>query len=1067
MYSTNFALKHPNTIFVFAFLITIIGMVSYLTLPREAAPDIKIPTIIVMVPYPGVSPEDVESLVTNRLEAKFEDLTDLDEVTSTSSEGMSMVFVTFNPDTDLGEALTQVRDRVNRARSELPSDVLEPVVKEISSSDWPILKITISGNVGLTRLKRLGEELEKEIEAMPGVLEVDLAGGTQREIRVEVDPHKLLSYGISLDDLVLALRQENVNIPGGPVEEGDIRYTLRIPEEFKDPDEIRNIVISTKSGHPVRVFEVATIVDGFKDRFTVARYRGEECVSLSLKKQSGANIIKLVDKVKAYVDEASANFPPGTNHVFLNDFSKYIRLRVDELENNLLTALILVMSILFLFIGGRNALFVALAIPLSLLLTFILLDQMGVTLNMVVLFSLVLALGMLVDNAIVITENIFRHAKMGKPVAVAARDATDEVGWPVITSTLTTVAVFIPLLSWPGIMGEFMSYLPTVLIVSLIASLFVALVITPVIAAKFMPQPKGPIENADETQGLPDNWVMRGYRRLLEWCMDWRYVVIGAMVALLIGSIAAYFTSQPEVEFFPSTTPDRANLSVEAPEGTRIEATDRVALSLERYLSGLSNVKHYVSEVGYGSGFNSGEGTPYLARLALDFQDVADWTEHPLQTLEDLREEMALIPGASIRISKQKMGPPTGAPVNIEIAGEDYAVLSDVADTIQERIKQTAGLVDLSDDFSEGRPEIEIKFDRVLSNQLALLGLQAVAGAVRTAIYGTKATVYRVGEEEYDVTVRLADPYRKHREDVLALTVSGKEGRQIPLSQLVKLESTVGATAIQHVDRKRVITVSADVEGRSGPEVLKDVQSILKDYHPRGATISYTGENEEMDESKGFLGKALIIGVFLIFMILITQFDNIAQVSIILFTIILSMIGVFLGLFVNKAPFSILMTGMGVVSLAGVVVNNGIVLIDFINQLKAGGKSTKEACVLASMVRLRPVFLTAATTVAGLVPMATGIDVNVKALTIESGTSSTEFWGPMALAVTWGLSFATVLTLVVVPALYYSFDRAKLQLAKVWAKVPWLRTILLALGLLIAVLITYQLIVKLAMMAGA
>ena len=1066
MVITDFALRHRTTTFVLAFLIIVIGMVSYLGMPREAAPDIKIPTIMVVVPYPGVSPEDTESLVTSHLEAEFEDLRDLDEIKSISSEGMSLVYVSFLPDTDITEASQRVRDRVNRARPKIPSDVLEPVVREISSSDWPILMVNISGEAGLLKLKSLGEDLEQEIEALEGVVEVDLSGGIEREIRVEVNPHLLLSYKLSLTDVINALAMENINIPGGPVEEGDIRYTLRIPEEIDDPDQIKDLVVSTKFGHPIRIREIGVVVDGYKEQLTRSRYRGKTGVSLTVKKESGANIIKLVEQVKELIEERSPGFPAGTRVTYLNDFSKRIRSMVNELENNIITALLLVMAVLFMFVGGRNAFFVALAVPFSMLVSFVVLHAMGITLNMVVLFGLILALGMLVDNAIVIVENIYRHTFMGKTTLKAALDGTREVGWPVITSTLTTVSVFIPLLFWPGVMGEFMHYLPLTLIVTLSSSLFVALIINPVIASAFM-KPGVP-DKAKELKGVKGSFV-RGYRLLLRWSLGNRTIVLLVVLAIIAVSIGALRMASPAVEFFPSSTPEGGRVAIRAAEGTALEATDKVSLRLEEFLEEQPNVVHYLANVGVGGGrgFSApGEGTPYLGNISFDFQDRDEWTERPGETIENLRYIMADVAGADIRVELQRMGPPTGAPVNIEIAGTDFKVLSKAAEEVKEIIGGIEGLTDLRDDFEDGRPELQLRFDRMLSNKLILQGLRIVAGTVRSAIYGTKATVYRLGEEEYDVTVRLADEFRTNREDVLALTVAGKEGRHIPLSQVVKLEGDVGASSIRHVDRKRVVTVSGDAEGRPGAEILREAREKLKDYSKRGATLSYTGENKEMVKARAFLARALIIGVFLIAMVLLTQFNSIGQAFIILLSVLLSMVGVMWGLIINRMPFSVMMTGVGIISLAGVVVNNAIVLIDFINKQRAEGMGLTDAIVEAGVVRLRPVLLTATTTILGLVPMAQGFDFDIRKLKVATGTGSMEFWGPMAISVIYGLAFATLLTLIVVPVVYHLLDSAHSRTTVILGKRPVLRRVALLLGLAAAGAFAYLMIVGVSGMGG-
>jgi CzcA family heavy metal efflux pump len=1057
MQSTNFALKHRTTVTVLVFLIVVVGMVSYLALPREAAPDIKFPFIVVMVPYPGVSPLDMEQLVTTRLEAKLEDLTDVETMTSTSSEGLSLIFLKFLPDVDIVEATQRVRDRVNRARSDLPADILEPDVKEISSSDWPILKVVFAGTAGPVRLKRLAETLKTSMEALPGVLEVDLTGGLEREIRVEVNPHQLHAYGLSLQDVTAALSMENINIPGGPIKEGGMRYTLRIPEELTDPDQIEDLVVSTKFGHAIRIREVAEVVDGHKDPGTVSRYKGQEGVALSIKKQSGANIIDVVTSVKQIIAERQAQFPAGTTVTYLNDYSKYIRDLVSELENNIITALILVVLVLFLFIGGRNSLFVAVAIPLSMLVSFIVLDSLGDTLNMVTLFGLILALGMLVDNAIVIVENIYRHFSMGKDRIQAAMDGTNEVAWPVITSTLTTLAVFFPLLAWPGIMGKFMGFLPRTLIITLTSSLFVALLITPVMASMFMTRgkpKKGQVEGAPERE----SGFVRGYRWLLRGALRFPVLVLVATLVLMIGSAMAYFSTKPQVQFFPETTPERLQVSIRSPEGTRLESTSSVSEQVEKILIQQANVLHVLAEVGAGGDFNP-DGTAHIGRITADFLDRRDWLESPFQTIENVRGAMSVVAGAELRIDKDRRGPPSGPPVNIEIAGEDFDVLALIAEQVKERIDGIEGLTDVDDDHDAQRPELQLRFNRILSNKLILHGLQVVAGTVRTAMYGTKATVYRVGDEEFDVSVRLQDRFRSNREDVLGLTVAGKEGRLIPLSQVATLEPGLGSSSIQHIDRRRVITVSGQAEGRPGPEVLKDVQKRLHGFNPKGATLSFTGENKDMADAQGFMGKALLVGLLLIAMVLLTQFNNIGQSLIILFSVLLSLTGVWWGLIINRMPFSVMMTGLGIISLAGIVVNNAIVLIDFINKLRDQGMDLKEALVEAGAVRLRPILLTAGTTILGLLPMAQGIDLDVRNLHIETGTGSMEFWGPMAITVIYGLLFATVLTTIVVPVMYYSLDRMKFRLLGATQSRPKVRAVAILVGILLMIWLAYKLIV--------
>jgi multidrug efflux pump subunit AcrB len=1052
---TLFALKHRTTILVFVFLLVIVGMVSYLGMPRESTPDIKMPYVMTLVPYIGASPEDVEQLVTNRIEKEFEDLNDVEEMNSTSAEGMSMVVLKFLPDTDITDAMQRVRDRVNRARPDMPQDIEEPEIREISSSDWPIVTVNVSGDAPLVRLKNLADDLADEIEKIDGVLEADVVGGLTREVRIEVNPHLLRAAGISLQDVTTALAAENVNVPGGHIDQGKLRYTLRIDKELKDPLELENYVVGVKSGRPVRVHEIGRVVDDFKEVTTMSRYVGKPGVSISVKKNPGANIIKVVAQVKRIMEKAQPSLPKGTTVAYLNDQSDRIAKMVNELENNIIAALVLVLLVLFLFIGGRNAVFVAVAIPLSMLVSFMILASMDVTLNFVVLFSLVLALGMLVDNAIVVVENIYRHYSVEKKTPLqAAEDGTAEVYWAVFSSTLTTVAVFVPLLSWPGIMGKFMGYLPLTLIVTLSASFFVAVIINPVIAASFMPPPP---TKKSRTQMIT-GWLGDKYELLLLFCIRHGAIFVGSIVVFFVLSVMALAAYKPMVEFFPSTTPETVAIDLEAQQGSNIFHTDRLARQLEEMIKPETNVKHFVMDVGAAGNKLFGSTSPINARATVDFLDRTDWKENPLFTIERLRARTQAISGAKVEISKQKMGPPSGAPVNIEISGDDFTLLSNVADEIQAKIKGIKGLTDLSDDYAEGRPELGLVIDPVISRQLVENPLQAVAGTVRTAIFGTKATQYRIGENEYDVTVRLQDSYRLRQEDVMSLTVAGKEGKQIPISQIARIDSGLGTTSIRHLGGNRVVTVSGEAEGRPGAEILMDVQKALKGYKPRGADLSYTGENKEMAKSQAFMAKSLLIGIFLIAIILLTQFNSFSQVSIILFTVLLSLIGVFWGIIITGMNFSVMMTGLGIISLAGVVVNNGIVLIDFINQQREKGRPLKEAVVESGRLRTRPVLLTAGTTVLGLVPMAQGIDIDFKTMHIETGTSSMEFWGPMAVSVIYGLTFATILTLLMVPALYYLTEKTKCRMADFFARHPRVKTAITVAGLLFLTLVAIRLI---------
>ncbi|RME49888.1 MAG: efflux RND transporter permease subunit, partial [Deltaproteobacteria bacterium] len=963
----------------------------------------------------GVSPSDIETLVTQPLERELKELKDVEEMSSTSAEGISIITIEFTPEANIDEALQKVREKVDLARPDLPKDAEDPVITEISFSDWPIIILTLSGDVGPVRLKAIGEDLEEKIEQIPGVLEVNLNGGVEREIQVLVDPKRLAYYHVTLDDVMHAVQGENVNLPGGDIDVGSASYLVRVPADFKHPEEISDLVVKMKGGKPVFVRDVARVVDGFKDRATLARLDGREAISLGVTKRTGENIIRIIDEIKALVAREAENFPPGTEVAFLNDQSKQIRQMVQELENNILSGLLLVLGVLFVALTFNTAILVAVAIPLSMLITFVVLQVLGITLNMVVLFSLILALGMLVDNAIVIVENIYRHASMGKPMLRATQAAVLEVAWPVTTSTITTLSAFFPLLFWPGIMGKFMGFLPRTLIIALSASLFVALVMNPVLSKRFLRVPKGRLRDPDLE--VEDNAFVRLYRRSLIVSLRHPILVVVLGVLSLVGTIFAYGKLGQGVEFFPETTPEKAIINIEAPLGTRLEATNEIVREIESYIATLDGVETFVSIVGGAQAqrvTDSNANAPNKAQINIDLDPDRD----PWGTIARIRAFTATITGAEIDVEKEKVGPPSGAPIAVELSGPDFAELGRLAHQLRERIKGIEGIVDLKDDYALSRPEIQVIVDRTAAQQ-AKTSTGRIAATIRTAINGSKASTLREAEDEYDITVRLDEPFRRSIDDLENLAIPGDKGVPIPLSELAELRMLPGAGAIRHKETKRVVTVRANVTGRLANDVLHDVQTTLADFAlPAGYSLRYAGENEEQDKARAFLAKAFVVGLFLIFLTLVTQFNSVVLPVIILISVILSLIGVLWGLIVTATPFGVIMTGLGVISLAGVVVNNAIVLIDFIQQLRSGGMQKLEAIVMAGQIRLRPVLLTAVTTILGLIPMAIGWSIDFSHLKIAPAGRSGEWWAPMAIAVIFGLTLATLLTLIVVPVLY-------------------------------------------------
>ncbi len=1027
---TNWSLYHKTSIFVLLFIVVIAGIISYRNLPVESFPQIKQPVVIVAVPYLGVSPSDMETLVAQPVESKLQEISKIKKMTSTSQEGFTNIVVEFESDVDIDEAVRKVRENVDQARPELPGDIEEPVIQEINFENIPIMMVSIVGDQSLVRLKKIAEDLQDKFEQIPGVLDVNISGGLEREVKINLNPARLRYYALGVNDVIQSIRSENTTIPGGSVESGNLNYTVRIPGEFSSINEIKNVVVKTINGYPIYLRDLADVEFGYKDQTSYSRLDNRSSVTLSIQKRSGENIIRIADEVKRILKEEKEHFPTKTDYVILADQSKEIRSMVNDLENNIIAGLLLVMGVLYFFMGWRNGLLVGIAIPLSMLLSFIVLGLLGYTLNMVVLFSLILALGMLVDNAIVIIENIYRHHQEGTGLFKAAIEATEEVGAAVFASTITTLFAFSPLILWPGVIGEFMKYLPITLIITLSASLFVAFVFNPVIASSFLKLDK-------KMQRLPGDrflrWAMVRYQTTLNLALKYRKTALAITFALYILMFIIYGILNHGVEFFPDMEPNQAWIKVEAPLGTRLESSDKIISEIEKRIAETPDMEHFVAEVGNISNafdFGTGGGNPHKSQVTIDFLERHLRKQNSFTTLEEVKEKIQGIPGARIDVTKPQEGPPTGNAVEIQIKGESFAVLDQISSDIQRRIKSVPGLTELRDNYEKGKPELQIRIDR---EKAALLGLNTaqIASTIRTAINGTVASEFRVGQDEYDITVRFAKDFRRNYSDLLGLTIF-YEGKHIPLANLATVNFSSGLSTVNHVDGDRVITITADAFGRSSAEVLAETKDRLKDYvPPEGYTLTYAGQDTEQKKASAFLTRAFLIAILLIFFVLVTQFNSITLPFVIMISVLLSFFGVFFGLLVTFMPFGIIMTGIGIISLTGVVVNNAIVLIDYIQKLRERGMSKMEAIIQGGKIRLRPVVLTAITTILGLIPLTTGINVDFIGLFkgdfskfIQIGAESSQWWSNMGVAVIFGLLFSTVLTLIVVPVLYYIMSDA-------------------------------------------
>lgn len=1086
---TSFAVRHPTSMLVLLGIVAVLGLVSYLSIPKEASPEITIPVIAVSTSYPGVSPNDVETLVTRRIEEELNTIPEIEELTSTSVEGHSSVVAEFSTGVDMEEALRKVREKVDRAKPKLPADVKEPVVMEFNLSEFPILQVNVSGEYGLVRLKDVAEDLKERLEQIPMISEVQVSGGLEREVKVEVDLARLKHYGLTYQDIVETIQNENVTIPGGVLDVGSVKYPVRVAGEFADTRLIEDLVVATRGGRPIYVRDVADVDFGFKEQASYARLDGNPVVTLDVIKRSGENIIATADVVRAAIAEMEPGFPPTTVVKITADQSEDIHEMVTSLENNIISGLILVLAVLLFFLGLRNAGFVAISIPLSMLLSFIVLKAVGITMNMVVLFSLILALGMLVDNAIVVVENIYRHMEEGLDRATAAVRATGEVAMPVIASTATTLGAFLPLVFWPGIVGEFMGFLPKTLIITLASSLFVALVLVPVLCALFMRldgAPRAPLTrparrtllalgvlgilalaSANGVAALTlaltaaalvllhrlllrrlAQWfqhrlvprLLVRYERRLRWALAHRGRVIGGSLALLLASFVAFGALNAGVEFFPERIPPaQVYVKIDVPAGTSPSFTNAVAERIEAQLQELARMRDAESVVatvgatGQWSGMMGGGGD---ATVTVSFRPFEERETDVFATVAEMQQRLGDgIAGAEFKVEKPNMGPPSGLPVNLEIIGSDPLVLRQLAARAVAELRAApvaAKLEGLESDMEDGRPELVVEVDR---ERAALYGLSTarVGNTVRSAIQGVEAAKFRTGNDEYDITVRLAEPYRRDLGALADLTVL-HEGRPIPLNSVARWYMAEGAGSVRRKDLDRVATVSSDVRaGFNSNAVLREVQQALSDFErslPPGYTLRYTGQQQEQAEAQRFLFGAFLTALMLIAFVLVSQFNSVVKPLIILTSVVMSTAGVLIGLLVFRMPFGIIMTGVGIISLAGVVVNNAIVLIDYIDLLRERGMSRREALVQAGLTRFRPVVLTAVTTVLGLVPLAIGLNFDFVGLfsalspNLYWGGEQAAWWGPMAIAVIAGLSFATVLTLVLVPVMYSLVDDA-------------------------------------------
>lgn len=1117
---SSFSVDNSTSIVILTLIITVLGLGAYRTMPKESFPEIVIPTVYVGTAYPGNSPVDMENLITRPIEKELKSISNIKDIRSTSVQDFSSIVIEFTPGVELSKAIQDVKDAVDKSKSELPTDLdQEPNVLEVNTSDFPIMNVNISGPYSEQELKKFGEYLEDAIEKLPEISKADLAGTVEREIQINVDPYKMEAVGVSFGDISGAIQSENLTMSGGNIKSGDFERTLRVDGEFGNPEELLDIIVKTDQQKIVYLRDIAEVRDTFKDRTSYARSKNLPVVTINVTKRSGENLLDAADKIKVIIETTKANrFPQDLEITITNDQSKQTRIQVSDLENSIIFGIILVVLVLMFFMGFRNALFVGSAIPLSMFISFLILNAFGITLNLMVLFSLILALGMLVDNGIVVVENIYRLMQSGKSSIQAAKEGVGEVAWPIITSTATTLAAFLPLAFWDDLVGEFMKYLPITLIIVLSSSLLVALVINPVMTAMFMKLDSGgknkPKQKSIITAGIflvlatifyLIGWTSMGtlslvasvltlfnvflLRNAIHWFQEvflvklenWYesslqyalhgkrpYFFFGGMFGLLIFSVVLLGISAPKILFFPDNQPQLINVFVEFPIGTDINATntfvdkmeDEMMVALEPYGGILESV---ITQVGEGTGDPmegpSNQATPNKAKITIGFVDYIE--RQGINTngaMEVIRDLVGTYPGVLVTVDKQRNGPPVGKAVNIEFVGEDYEQLITFVNETKEYLEShnVPGMEELKTDLSLGSPEVVVNIDREKARRFGL-STSSIATELRTSLFGLEVSKYKEGEDDYPIQLRLSED---HRYDINTL-VNKKIGfrdkfgdkREVPISAVADIQygSTYGS--VKRKDLEKAITMFSNVlDGYNPTEINAQIQDLMANYAvPDGITVKFTGEQEEQAKSMAFLLNALMIAVSMIFLIIVAQFNSVISPFIIMTSVLLSTIGVFLGLVIFNMDFVLIMTGIGIISLAGVVVNNAIVLIDYTDLVRARKREEKGikkgeylsiedllgSIVEAGKTRLRPVLLTAITTVLGLIPLAIGMNINFATLLSDFdpqfyvGGDNAAFWGPMAWTVIFGLTFATVITLVIVPVMYYLADRLTMRLRRI------------------------------------
>jgi len=1142
---TTWSIKNKTSIYLLMLFVTVWGVTQFVTLPKEQFPDIVIPTIYVQTIYVGNSPKDIENLVTKPIEKQIKGITGakINKVTSTSQQDYSAITVEFETDVKTDVAVQKVKDAIDKAKKDLPTDLTqEPTALEVSFSDQPIMYVNVYGDYDLVRLKKYADNLKDRLEELSQITRVDLVGAPEREFQINVDNYRMQAANVTFDDIANAVRNENMDISGGLLDVGNMKRNLQLKGQFKTAYDISQVLVRNTSGATVYLKDIATIKDTIKERESYARLDGKNVITLNIIKRAGENLIETSDAVKEAVKEVQGEkFPKDLGVVITGDQSKQTRSSFNDLVNSIVIGFVLVLIILMFFMGVTNAFFVALSVPLSMFVAFMFLPAADlivgthVTLNFIVLFALLFGLGIIVDDAIVVIENTHRIFTQGQGKIDAPKSAmmaAGEVFVPVLAGTLTTLAPFIPLLFWPGIIGKFMIYLPTMLIFTLSASLIVAFIMNPVFAVDFMNHPEGedhkkksvfknpvfwaiigvgilldfvgisqnsalqgivtgtdivkpgstalffgnlliffallillnrfvfdPLIHSFQNKVLP--WIMSHYENLLRWALKgWRPVyLLLSTVALFFITIFFFGARNVPVVFFPQGDPNFIYVYLKLPVGTSVNYTDSITRILEgrvNHVLGIENgktnpvVESIITNVAIGANdpISGDQSTrSELGRVQVSFVEFGKRNGVATKMyLDSIRNSLKDIPGAEISVDQEKGGPPTDPPINIEVVCDDFDDLTKTSVLLKNYLDSIniPGVEQLKMNVDLNNPEITLTVDRERA-LIAGVSSAQIGDALRTALFGKEASKIKEGEDEYKIQIRNDTTQRRDLSSLLNMDImfrdiaSGGQIKRVPISSVVKFDLTSTLGSVQRKNEKRTISLVSNVLSGYTPtavnaEIAKDIEAFKN--KPDDVTIRQTGEGAQQAETGAFLGKALVIALMLILIILVLQFNSISKPVIILTEIIFSVIGVLLGFAITKMQVSVVMTGIGIVGLAGIVVKNGILVIEFADELRARGLKTREAVVQAGKTRIIPVLLTALAAILALIPLAIGFNINFITLFSELnphiyfGGDNAVFWKPLSWTIIFGLAFAFFMTLVIVPSMYLIAERLRRPMRK-------------------------------------